>query len=250
MPTETFPVAKTSLQNPTMPTRTDLSPLSSEMLLSLLQLASPTLPVGAYSYSEGLETLVEAQRITHAGELHQWLAAELRHGGVKLEGAVVARAYQAVAAQHWSDLIYWNHWWSAARETQELRQQSWQMGRSLSRLLESIDPTTHVWLSQVQTPLNWAAVFGGAAAHWQIDEAAMLTAFYQSWAGNLINAGVKLIPLGQTAGQQLLFNLTPCIIAAVTDVLKLKDDELRCCSWGVALASSQHETQRVRLFQS
>ncbi len=222
-------------------------------LLSLMQLANPTLPVGAYSYSEGLETLVETQQVTDADTLQQWLTAELRYGGLKLEGAMVARAHRTVGAQHWDELVHWNHWWSAARETKELRQQSWQMGRSLSRLLGKIDPTTDDWLRVLRAdsdPVNWAIAFGGAAAHWQIDLNATMTAFYQSWAGNLINAGVKLIPLGQTAGQQLLFNLTPCIIAAVTDVLKLKDDELRCCSWGVALASSQHETQRVRLFQS
>ena len=222
-------------------------------LLSLMQLANPTLPVGAYSYSEGLETLMEAQQITDAAALQQWLASELRYGGLKLEGAMVARAYQAVGARRWDDLASWNNWWSAARETRELRQQSWQMGRSLARLLETIDPTTESWLQALRTgtgPVNWAIVFGGVAAHWHIDLNATLSAFYQSWVGNLINAGVKLIPLGQTAGQQLLFNLTPCIIAAATDVLKLKDDELRCCSWGVALASSQHETQRVRLFQS
>ena len=222
-------------------------------LLSLMQLANPTLPVGAYSYSEGLETLMEAQQITDAAALQQWLASELRYGGLKLEGAMVARAYQAVGARRWDDLASWNNWWSAARETRELRQQSWQLGRSLARLLETIDPTTESWLQALRTgtgPVNWAIVFGGVAAHWHIDLNATLSAFYQSWVGNLINAGVKLIPLGQTAGQQLLFNLTPCIIAAATDVLKLKDDELRCCSWGVALASSQHETQRVRLFQS
>ncbi|MEO1592706.1 MAG: urease accessory protein UreF [Cyanobacteria bacterium J06632_22] len=224
--------------------------ISAATLLSLLQLASPTLPVGAYSYSEGLETLVEAGSIVDAATLHQWLAAELQQGGLKLEGAVLVRAYQAVAAACWDDLSQWNHWWSAARETKELRQQSWQMGRSLSRLLEKMDPATADWLQHCSSPVNWAVVFGGAAAHWQVDLTATLTAFYQGWAGNLINAGVKLIPLGQTAGQQLLFNLTPCIVATVTDVLKLRDDELRCCSWGVALASSQHEIQRVRLFQS
>ncbi|MEO0541123.1 MAG: urease accessory protein UreF [Cyanobacteria bacterium P01_A01_bin.105] len=215
-----------------------------------MQLASPTLPVGAYSYSEGLETLVEAQKIADAATLQAWLEAELRDGGLKLEGAVLARAYRAVTAHEWEALGDWNQWWSAARETAELRRQSWQMGRSLSRLLEKMDPTTAVWLQQCPPPINWSVAFGGAAAHWQVDLPAALGAFYQSWAGNLINAGVKLIPLGQTAGQQLLFNLTPCITVAVTDVLKLKDDELRCCSWGIALASSQHETQRVRLFQS
>jgi len=224
--------------------------LSPPQLMALMQLASPALPVGGYSYSEGLETLIAHRQITDAATLEQWLVAELQYGGLRLEGAVLVRAYQAVTHQDWGRLNHWNQWWSAARETQELRQQSWQMGRSLSSLVEKIDPSTSAWLPYCSAPMNWSVGFGGALAHWQVDLEAGLMAFYQSWAGNLIGAGVKLIPLGQTAGQQLLFNLMPCITAVVADVLKLRDEELQCCSWGVALASSQHETQRVRLFRS
>jgi urease accessory protein len=97
---------------------------------------------------------------------------------------------------------------------------------------------------------NWAIVFGAAAAHWQIDLQAALLAYLQGWAGNMIGAGVKLIPLGQTAGQQLLLDLMPVIVATAARVVTLPDTDLCSCSWGVALASSQHEMQQVRLFQS
>ncbi|MGF1491935.1 MAG: urease accessory protein UreF [Microcoleaceae cyanobacterium] len=223
-------------------------------LLQLLQLASPTLPVGAYSYSEGIETLVEQEIISNSQTLQHWLEHELQWGSSRIDGVMVVRAYHAIQQQNYSQFKYWNQWWSAARETTELRHQSWQMGRSLSRLLLQLDPTTAVWLedasSLAQSPWNWAIAFGGAAGHWQIDLEATLLAYYQSWASNLIGAGVKLIPLGQTVGQQILFNLASQIKATVAEVMELKDTNLNSCSWGLALASSQHASQRVRLFQS
>ena len=105
-------------------------------LLYLLQLVSPALPVGAYSYSEGLETLVENNIIDDSQSLQHWLTQELRYGAIRLESAVMLRAYHAVEEQDLSALSYWNHWLSAARETEELRAQSQQMGGSLMRLLK------------------------------------------------------------------------------------------------------------------
>ncbi|MEO0852276.1 MAG: urease accessory protein UreF [Cyanobacteria bacterium J06648_11] len=224
--------------------------LAATPLLNLLQLASPTLPVGAYSYSEGLETLVESGTIASASELQEWLSCELEWGGTAIDAAIAARAYRAVGQGDRERLHYWNLWWSAARETEELRSQSWQMGRSLTRLLSELDPNVTPWLQAVGLPCNFAIAFGLAAAMWQVDLESALLAYLQNWAGNAIGAGVKLIPLGQTAGQQLLFQLAPHIAKAVATVIALEDAELSSCSWGVALASSQHETQTVRLFQS
>ncbi|PSB06716.1 urease accessory protein UreF, partial [filamentous cyanobacterium CCP2] len=104
-------------------------------LLHLLQLVSPALPVGAYSYSEGLETLVQANKITNLSTLEDWLAQELRYGAIRLEAAVLLRIYDAAHSNQLDRLSYWNQWLSAFRETEELREQSWQMGRSLVRLL-------------------------------------------------------------------------------------------------------------------
>lgn len=221
-----------------------------QALLRLQQLASPVLPVGAYSYSEGLELLVENGTITTAAALRHWLEQELQVGSLTIDGAMLCRAYRAIQQQDEAQLTYWNNWWSAARETEELRRQSWQMGRSLVRLLRSLDESMHPWLEVLAEPANWALVFGAAAAHWQIDLQAALLAYLQGWAGNMIGAGVKLIPLGQTAGQQLLLDLTPVIVETAARVMMLPDEDLCSCSWGVALASSQHEMQQVRLFQS
>jgi urease accessory protein len=224
--------------------------LTDSHFLWILQLASPALPVGAYSYSEGLETLVEKGIVSQAESLKQWLVSELRYGAIRLEAAVMLRAAESAKMGNLETLCYWNRWLSAARETQELRNSSWQMGRSLAQLLGKLQPQLLPIINSVGNRCNYAIAFGIAAAHWQINPNAAMLAYLHSWATNLITAGVKLIPLGQTAGQDLLLYLQPVISATVQEILGLADDELSCCSWGLSLASMQHETQYTRLFRS
>ncbi|MBD2014787.1 urease accessory protein UreF [Microcoleus sp. FACHB-53] len=231
---------------------------SPSSLLNLLQLASPALPVGAYSYSDGLETLLEAGVVNTQRSLWQWLEQELRYGAIRLETAVMIRAYQSVLSGNVEALGYWNAWLTATKETTELRSQSWQMGNSLMRLLLDLSPPlpTSATLSlqdlasAAGTPCNYAIAFGLAAAYSQIDLTASVLGYLHSWASNLINAGVKLIPLGQTAGQQLLFELNTDLIRCTQEVLALEDEQLSSCGWGLALASMAHETQYTRLFRS
>jgi urease accessory protein len=224
--------------------------ITDSSFLSLLQLASPALPVGAYSYSEGWETLVENKTIANQDTLKDWLTAELRYGAIRLEAAVMLRAAESVKMGNLETLCDWNRWLSAARETQELRHSSWQMGRSLGQLLGKLQPQLLPMINTVGNPCNYAIAFGIAVSHWQINFTAALLAYLHSWATNLITAGIKLIPLGQTAGQELLLDLQPLISATVQEILVLADDDLACCSWGLSLASMQHETLYTRLFRS
>lgn len=221
-----------------------------QALLRLLQLASPALPVGAFSYSEGLETLVETGVIDTASTLHHWLSQDLHYGVVRLEAAVIVRVYRAMAQLDWSALATWNQWLSAVRETAEGRAQSWQMGRSLIRMVEQMEPELTAAIAAVGTPCNFAVAFGITAFHWGIDPAAAVLGYLQSWATNLVNAGVKLIPLGQTTGQQLLLQLYPEIAAIAPTLLTLPDTELTTSGWGASFASMQHETLYSRLFRS
>lgn len=219
-------------------------------LLHLLQLASPALPVGAYSYSEGIETLVDNGAITNESSLKHWLEAELKYGAIRVEAAVMIRAYKATLLGDVTGNIYWNYWLSAARETEELRQQSWQMGRSLMRLMLELQPQVADVINTVGSPCNFAIAFGIAAAHWKIEISDSLLGYLYSWATNLITAGIKLIPLGQTAGQQMLLKLHTNLINASEEILALEDDELSSCGWGLSLASMAHEIQYTRLFRS
>lgn len=232
------------------PANLDLTNGNSYALLKLLQLASPSLPVGAYSYSEGIETLVEQGMIANEQSLKHWLEQELKYGAVRIEAAVMVRAYQTAMVNDVTALNKWNYWLSAARETEELRQQSWQMGRSLMRLLLELQPQLACIINAVASPGNFAIAFGIAAAHWQIDLLSAILGYLHSWATNLITAAIKLIPLGQTAGQRLLLDLQQNLYSAAQVILVLEDDELSSCSWGLSLSSMAHETQYTRLFRS
>lgn len=221
-------------------------------LLRLLQLASPALPVGAYSYSDGLENLVETDVINNQKSLSMWLEQELQCGAIRLEAAIMLRAYDCTNSNNCEGLSYWNYWLTAIKETTELREQSWQMGGSLIGLLRDLQPQQKMQnlVSAVGKPCNYAIAFGIGAAYWQIDLKAAVLGYLHSWASNLIGAGVKLIPLGQTTGQKLLLQLDTRIALTTQEILTLEDEDLSSCGWGLSLASMAHETQYTRLFRS
>jgi urease accessory protein len=149
-------------------------------------------------------------------------------------------------------LAYWNNWLSANRETMELQHQNWQMGRSLLKLLQDLYDRAD-W-AEIQTAVgaecNLAIAFAIAAGLGSIDENTAVLGYLHSWASNLVSAGVKLIPLGQTAGQRLVLNLSESIVATCDRSATIPDDRLFSCSWGLSLASMAHETQYSRLFRS
>lgn len=222
--------------------------IDNQALLKLLQLTSPALPVGAFSYSEGLETLVMQGHLSDSDALYNWLVQELRYGNVQFDVAIATRAHQNYTIPE--QLHYWNHWLTASRDTAELRQQSWQMGRALVRLVQTLHPELEPTFTACGTPCNFPVVFGIIAAHWQIDVHTMALGYLQSWAANLIGAAVKLVPLGQTDGQSCLLQLIPELGATAESLVVLQDDELYVSGWGGAIASMQHETLYTRLFRS
>ncbi len=224
--------------------------VESGQLLYLLQLASPALPVGAYSYSEGLETLVEEKIIRDGDTLAHWLSHSLRYGSIRVEAGIMLRAYQEFRERNFAQLNYWNDWLSANRETAELRQQSWQMGQSLSQLLLQLSPGLEPILLKLNSPRNYAIVFGMAIAEAGISIEMAIPAYLQAWTSNLINAGVRLIPIGQTRGQLILKELGACLLSASEDIFHLSDEDLASCNWGLSLASMQHEVLYSRLFRS
>jgi len=236
--------------------------VQAQSLLRLLQLVSPALPVGAYSYSEGLETLVQSRSVVDLLSLEHWLTQELRYGTIRLEAMALLNAYRAIETgktsevtqtgetDHYKTLNHWNTWLSALRETEEMREQSWQMGRSLTRLLLNLQPGLQPVVLACGEPCNFAIAFAIAAQHWQINPHTAVLGYLHSWVANLVNAGVRLIPLGQTQGQHLLLNLYPQMEKAVDAILQQTEDDLWICSWGLAIASMNHETLYSRLFRS
>jgi len=227
-----------------------MSTPETQALLRLLHLVSPTLPVGAYSYSEGLETLVQQGQLTTAAAVFQWLEQELHWGLIRLDAAAVSIAHQAFHQTDRGRMIALNQELSARRDSEESRQQSWAMGRALNRMAMQLEPDLKPWLESMGTACNFAVSFALLGAQWQINRETMVLGYLQSWATNMIAAAVKLVPLGQTEGQQLLLDLAPTLEATTAVGLESALEDLALSSWGTALASMQHETLYSRLFRS
>ena len=197
-------------------------------LARLLQLASPALPVGAYSYSQGLEAAVEAGIVHDAESAERWIGDVFDFSIAPMEGAVVLETMKG------GDL---NEMFLASRETAELRAETVQMGYSLCRLLEELG-MENVPKGEVAFPV----AFAFAARSWGLPAAEAVQAFLWSWLENQVMAALKAVPLGQTAGQRMLLSLSSRISSPTESLVNFAP--------GLAVLSSNHETQYSRLFRS
>jgi urease accessory protein len=207
-------------------------------LAKLLQLASPTLPVGAYSYSGGLEAAIEAGVVKDAATAERWVGDVLEHSIARMEAPMLLAFFSGNP----EDI---NEKFLASRESAELRAETVQMGYSLNRLLKDLG-VGEVPLEEPSFP----AAFAFAAAHWKIEPEAALQAYLWAWVENQVMAAVKAVPLGQTDGQRILLGLGERIAALIPGVLSMKDEDIGNFAPGLALLSAKHETQYSRLFRS
>lgn len=226
---------------------------SSLQLARLLQLASPALPVGAYTYSQGLEWAVESGVITNEASAGRWIADLLQHGIGRYEAPLVARLMAAWQQADYATVARLNDEFLASRESAELRAETVQMGFSLRRLLADLrDPgLAPVATALAEWPeLGFPTVWSGIAACWQIDPDAALTAYLWSWAENQVMAALKAVPLGQAAGQRLLAELGGQLPAIARQAQSLPESEWSNFTPAFAIACARHETQYSRLFRS
>lgn len=218
-------------------------------LLRLLHLVSPSLPIGSFTYSQGIEWAVEDGWIRTAEDLENWLENLLHTGMTYLDLPILQRLYTAVEQQDHDMLQYWIGYLNASRETSELLQEEKNRGRALTDLLIALEiPQAALWkplLAQSQS-----AAFAVAAVHWQIPLQQAAYGYVWSWLENLVLAAVKIIPLGQTQGQKVLHRMTPLLPEIVHAALAISDEEIGASSPALAIASSRHETQYTRLFRS
>ena len=221
-------------------------------LVRLLHLASPTLPIGAYSYSQGLEWGVGDGTIRDAASAQRWIGDLLDHVMPFGEGAMTWRLLSAVEHGDWSACGHWNATFRASRETAELSAETEQTGHSLMRLvgdLELLDAEASGTLPAL-APMTLPAAFALAARGFGVPAEAALTAYLWAWLENQVLCAMKLIPLGQVAGQRMLLALGGRVPGAVATAQVIADDELSNFAPGLAIASSRHETQYTRLFRS
>ena len=230
-------------------TATEMTSLDAPALLRLLQLASPALPVGAYAYSQGLEWAVEAGWVADEATLGRWLDEQLTESFGRVDLPLLARLHAAAGDRDDETMRRWARELIARRETRELVADDRDRGRALARLLRHLGIASAApWVERDDAP--FAALAALAAAAWDVPLDALLHAYAFGWLENQVLAGVKLIPLGQVAGQRLLLTLTPRVPAVVESALALGDDEIGGTIPILAIASSLHETQYTRLFRS
>ncbi len=204
-------------------------------LARLLQLASPALPVGAYSYSGGLEAAIDAGIVTDAATARRWIGDVLEHSVATLDAPLVLRCVSSPDEAEGLNAFY-----IASRETAELRAETLQMGYSLCRLLRELG-VTEVPEGEVSFP----AAFAVAARAWDIAPEEAVQAYAWGWLENQVMAAVKAVPLGQTDGQRML-------LALGSSLQKLSRNPEMTGNFtpGLAILSSRHETQYSRLFRS
>ena len=228
--------------------------LPAASLLQLIWLASPALPVGGFSYSEGLESAIEYAGIDSEAAVADWLLDQLHIAQARGDMAVVAQALHAWRNDDHERARALNDWVLHTRETSELRLQAEQMGRSLADWLRNQHQDDDERLRAVQflaaLPPTYPVAFALAASTTQAPARDVLLAYAFGWAENMVQAALKSMQLGQSAGQRILARLAQAIPAAADHAVQLTDGERQAFSPMLAILSARHETQYSRLFRS
>ena len=224
----------------------------SAALYRLMAWLSPAYPVGAFSYSSGIEWAVEAGDVSNATTLLRWLTTTIGSGGGYCDAALLVHAYRATAGHD-------------GRTLKDIAELAAALAPSKERFLETtaqgrafIDATLAAWpcvaltrlMATWEGPLAYPVAVGMAAAGHDIPLKDALTAFLHAVAANLVSAGVRLIPLGQTDGQRVLASLEPAIAATASRALITALDDIGGGTFRADIASMRHERQYTRLFRS
>lgn len=236
------------------PVRVSLDPAE---LLSLMRLASPALPIGGFSYSQGLESAIDAGWVATEADVRDWISSLLHANIGRFDAPLCMALFRAVAADDDDAAMRLHERWLASRETAELRAETLQMGQSLLQMLAGLelDAALAARVDQLRStgacalPLAWAL----AARALGLAPLAALAAWCWAWLENQVMAAIKAVPLGQQAGQRLFSALRPAL-ALVLERASLATEDLPT-AWsnfapGFAIASARHETQYSRLFRS
>ena len=221
--------------------------------LEMLQLVSPALPVGAFSYSEGLEWQVHSGKITNEITLANWLTSELRRGQIRLDAA--SQSFLREALDNWYrknnqsfifDLLEWESWLLALRDSQEVRNQQKQMGNSLIQLLIDLEFNIPSEINDCSWPMAWAL----AGFYWRLSLIDVIEGYLYSWIANQLSAGLRLIPLGSTQVQRMQFSFLPLIKSQAKDLLYADPRKLWTGDLGATMAQVSHPELYSRLFRS
>ena len=218
----------------------------------LLQLASPMLPVGAYSYSQGLEWAIECGEVHDLASAKIWISDALVIYQGRYELPVLYWQYQAWQSDDMAAVKEWDAYFKAGRDTSESLAETRQMGYSLCRLLNDLGSLPADFMLNINDLANPAfpTVYAGITHQWAISAQDMLKAYAWSWVENQVSAAMKTVPLGQVAGQKILLELGALLPQIVADAMQLEDAEISNFTPGLSIAGCRHEKQYSRLFRS
>lgn len=218
-------------------------------LLRLLQLVSPALPVGAYAYSQGLEHAVAEGWVHDERSAGQWMTGVAHHTLCHLDLPVFGRLHAAWRAGDHAAVVYWNRCLYASRESAELQLEDRQLALALARLLSELGmDEASQWRDH--RGVCFATLFSLAAARWSIDVDAAACGYLWAWWENQTAAAIKLVPLGQTAGQRILSSAVQRIPDLVREALSVDDEDIGAVAPALAIGSARHEVQYSRMFRS
>ena len=220
-------------------------------LLQLIWLASPALPIGGFSYSEGLEAAIEQGLVHDADSSTQWVVDQLHLSQSRGDMAVIAQAIPAWQNHDVARLNALNQWVMVTRESAEMRLQTEQMGRSLLDWLRNLQQASEASLSVcAQLPVTYPLAMALALSLAPVPLPQALQAYAFGWSENMTQAALKAVPLGQSAGQRMLARLAQEIPLAVEKAMHLSDNDRQAFSPMLAILSARHENQYSRLFRS
>ena len=213
-------------------------------LLRLLHLASPALPIGAFHFSQGLEYAVDSGWIRNEAEALEWIGGVADASLATLDLPVLHRLHAAWKAGDMAAVHRWNSFLLASRETQELRAEDRHLGSALMRVLAELELATEGF------PMAHATAFAFACARWNIDSLSGMQAYAWAWVENQVLAAVKLVPLGQSAGQRMLHALNTRLGVLSARAIDFVDSDIGVSTLRQGIASARHEVQYTRLFRS
>ena len=223
------------------------------MKLEFLQLISPSLPVGAFSYSEGLEWLVQNQKVYDETTLFNWIESELSRGQITIEASSIAHIMRDL--EHWNDhkdvqhkliIEEWNSWLGSLRDSPDVRSQQIQMGESLLQLLIDLDHP----LPGNEKKFIWPIAWAWAGVCWDIPQIDLVEGFLYSWVANQLSAALRLLSLGPTKAQQLQMKSLRLIKSQASYLLKQNPKEIWVGDVGAIMAQQSHIELYSRLFRS
>jgi urease accessory protein len=231
-----------------MPAENPQASVNDMALLGLMQLVSPALPIGAFAWSQGLESAFELEWVTNENQLGEWLEGVLEDGLTRCELPLLLRLQTAWASEDTGAILHWNAWLHATRETAELSDEDTRLGSALVRLLTSLNLMPEN--DEMPEEPGYVTVFAWAAHLRNVPQRQTLLGFAWAWLENQLAVACKAMPLGHTAAQRLTERLRPQLVTAVDNALLVEDKNLGPVIPGLALGSALHETQYSRLFRS